>query len=315
MDDLATLNPNSSRVYTNIQGLKELQYNANSDVVKKEVAQQFEAILMQMVMGSMREANKAFSGGLFGSSQMEMYQDIFDKQLSLAMANNNLGFAAMVEKNIDQNRGISEKNPEPYVKAVSVESPNTHPIQSPMIETAALSIDPDDEAQNKKGTFNTPEEFVKKIWSSAKIAAKLIGATPEILIAQAALETNWGKNIIPAGGNGSTHNLFNIKADSSWNNKAVLIDSLEQRNGVLVKEKSHFRSYGSYIESFMDYVTFLKQNNRYTDSLNKAGNPEQFVNALQSAGYATDSNYADKILKIFSSKNFQGLITKLKSIT
>ena len=81
---------------------------------------------------------------------------------------------------------------------------------------------------------------------------------------------------------------------------------------MLVKAKSAFRSYSSYLDSFLDYVKFLRQNDRYSKALNKAPDPEQFVHALQDAGYATDQHYAHKILKIFSSHSFQHLIEKVK---
>jgi flagellar protein FlgJ len=160
--------------------------------------------------------------------------------------------------------------------------------------------------------FSSPEEFVRKLWPLAKFTASFIGGDPEILLAQAALETHWGKNILPSDKGNSSHNLFNIKADNSWAHKTATVASLEQKNGVLVKEKSLFRSYSSYYDSFLDYANFLKQNNRYADALNKALNPEQFVHALQNAGYATDGDYADKILKIFSSPTFKHLIAKVK---
>lgn len=327
MDDMVTQN---ARVYTDIQGLNQLKYNTNSTAVKKEVAQQFEAILMQMVLSSMRSANKAFSSGLFGSSQMEMYQDIFDKQLSLTMSKSGVGFADMIEKNLNHTGGISQSTPVPSPVPSTVERIPESYLAQPipgMLSTPDASgntsknnqdaVVPADAVvlQSKKSHFNSPEEFIKDLWPAAKLAAGLIGASPEILLAQAALETNWGKNVIQRASNVSTHNLFNIKADGNWRSGTATVDSLEQENGVLVKERSSFRSYETFMDSFMDYVKLLKQNSRYSNSLNKATNPEQFVNELQKAGYATDPNYADKIMRIFSSHSFQALVSKIKSIT
>lgn len=314
MDNKMMMN---TRVYTDIQGLQKLKYDSNTAGVKKEVAQQFESILMQMVLSSMRNANKAFSSGMFGSDQMEMYQDLFDKQLSLVMSNSGVGFADMIEKNINQNQSAAlAQTPQATESATTTFkslAPRQNLTEQPEknAEISAIQSTSSSE-QPKKETFKSPEDFVTKLWSAAKYAAKIIGTNPEILLAQAALETNWGKNILPQGKN-STHNLFNIKADSSWDSKITTVQSLEEKNGVLVKEKSNFRSYDSYMESFMDYANFLKQNKRYSESLDNALNPEKFVNSLQNAGYATDQNYADKILKIFSSRSFQNLVTKVKS--
>ena len=79
----------------------------------------------------------------------------------------------------------------------------------------------------------------------------------------------------------------------------------------LVKERSNFRSYDSFKDSFKDYVAFLKNNGRYTEALSKAANPHEFVAALQHAGFATDDRYAEKVLKIFSSQGFKAILAKL----
>ncbi len=310
-----------SRVYTDIQGLQNLKYTKDSSAAKKEVAQQFEAMLMQMVMHSMRDANKAFaSGGLFGGQDMDLYQDMFDKQMSLLMTNSNLGFAKMVETNIN---GMQSSPTEPLETHRMISTPplaNYQPAVSAHLSDSEQNVSMSEKSNspnivNNREKFSSPEDFIKKCWPAAKMAASFIGTSPEILIAQAALETNWGKNVLPQDAKNSSHNLFNIKADSNWLSKTTTVDSLEQKNGVLVKEKSNFRSYDSFDESFLDYSNFLRQNNRYSDALTKAQNPEQFINALQDAGYATDQQYANKILKIFTSQNFKNEVAKVKQMT
>ncbi len=290
-----------TRIYTDLQGLKRLQYEKDGVAAKKEVSQQFESLFMQMVFHSMRDANKALASDLFGGQQMEMYQDMFDKQLSLMLPKGGLGLAELIEKNIDQMQQIP---PELAADHQVTTSPSVSSSQETPVEVAS--------SQSKK--FTTAGDFIKKLWSSAKLAAKAIGAPPELLLAQAALETNWGKSILPQGEKGSSHNLFNIKAGSNWSNKTTQVASLEQRNGILVKEKSDFRSYDSYDESFADYVHLLKENDRYKNALTKAENPRQFTEALQAAGYATDENYAQKIMKIYSSQSFKDLVADVKEI-
>lgn len=300
-----------AKVYTDMDGLGKLRYQAktNPEVAKKEVAQQFEALLMQILLRSMREANKSFASDLFGGDQMALYQDMLDKQMSLIMSESGTGFAKIIEKNMEQQ----------YSKeAQAAKYKNSHVVARMPAGEDTASIKNIEKPQPippqpVQPTFNSQEEFVQGLWGHAKQAANLIGVDPKILLAQAALETNWGKKIITNNQtNDSSHNLFNIKADNSWTKKTAVTDTLEQKNGVLVKEKAAFRSYGSYMDSFMDYAHFLKNNSRYEDALNKATDPKQFVQALQSAGYATDSNYAEKILTIFSSRTFKNLVDKLE---
>lgn len=314
VNDATTYN---SRIYTDIQGLKNLKYEnkSNPEAVKKEVAKQFESILMQMVLTSMRDANKAFaSNDLPGGSQMDMYQDMFDKQLSLMLSHDGMGFAKSVEKNIDQMSSHNIKNPSNDSWAAGVVMHPPHSNDHQVLPDSQGNQHQDYVAVSATNGFASPEEFVKKLWATAKATAHTLGVAPEVLLAQSALETNWGKNILQQHDGASSHNLFNIKAEGNWAKNITTVDSLEQKNGVLVKEKSNFRSYASYIESFSDYANLLKQNTRYSDALNKGSDPSQFIHALQHAGYATDQNYADKILKIYASPMFQGLVAKAKQM-
>lgn len=63
-------------------------------------------------------------------------------------------------------------------------------------------------------------------------------------------------------------------------------------------EKAAFRSYASFDESFNDYVRFLENNPRYTNALDHGGNSERFIHGIHRAGYATDPQYADKVLRV-----------------
>jgi flagellar protein FlgJ len=191
-----------SRVYTDIQGLEQLHLQNKTDhkAAKKEVSQQFEAILMQMVLRSMRDANKTFASDLIGNDQMDFYQDFFDKQLSLIMSNNSNSVAKMIEENIDQNdhsQGISD-TPEPELKpAISNSQEAITGSYQPEIAKMQKAMDVKDipnAAPVKSATeaiekthFDTEESFVKHLWPAAKVAANALGVTPGVLIAQAAL--------------------------------------------------------------------------------------------------------------------------------
>ncbi len=149
-----------------------------------------------------------------------------------------------------------------------------------------------------KRAFSSADEFVNTMMPMAKEAADRIGVDPRYLVAQAALETGWGKSVMRAQDGSSSHNLFGIKTGSSWKGDSARAITSEFRNGAMVKETAEFRSYGSYKDSFHDLVTLLQTNNRYQDVVKSADNPEQFVRELQKAGYATDPDYASKISQI-----------------
>ncbi|MFC6339735.1 flagellar assembly peptidoglycan hydrolase FlgJ [Pseudomonas sp. CCM 7891] len=154
-----------------------------------------------------------------------------------------------------------------------------------------------------KKAFSSQDEFVVSMLPMAKEAAARIGVDPRYLVAQAALETGWGKSVMRQQDGTSSHNLFGIKAGQSWQGAQARAITSEFRNGEMVKETAQFRSYASYRDSFHDLVTLLQSNDRYQEVLKSADNPEQFVRELQKAGYATDPNYASKISQIAKTMN------------
>lgn len=149
-----------------------------------------------------------------------------------------------------------------------------------------------------KRAFSNSDQFMAMMLPLAKDAAARIGVDPAILVAQAALETGWGKSIMRQQDGSSSHNLFGIKATGSWNGAQARAITSEFRDGKMVKETADFRSYDSFADSFHDLVSLLQNNNRYKEVVNSADNPEQFVKELQKAGYATDPDYASKISQI-----------------
>lgn len=154
-----------------------------------------------------------------------------------------------------------------------------------------------------KKAFSSQDEFVSTMLPMARQAAERIGIDPRYLVAQAALETGWGKSVMRQQDGSSSHNLFGIKAGQSWQGAQARAITSEFRNGAMVKETAQFRSYDSYQDSFHDLVTLLQSNERYKEVLKSADNPEQFVRELQRAGYATDPNYANKISQIAKTMN------------
>lgn len=149
-----------------------------------------------------------------------------------------------------------------------------------------------------KKAFADSDEFIATMLPMAEQAAKRIGIDPRYLVAQAALETGWGKSVMRNSDGSSSHNLFGIKASGSWEGDSARAITSEFRDGQFVKETAAFRSYDSYQDSFHDLVSLLQNNARYQDAVKSADNPEQFARELQKAGYATDPNYASKISQI-----------------
>ena len=149
---------------------------------------------------------------------------------------------------------------------------------------------------NLSPTFEQPQDFVTALIEPAKKVQQKLNVPFEVVIAQAALETGWGKKIIQTEQGQSSNNLFNIKADSRWGGDKTTKETLEFEQGNMVKKNEPFRVYSSLNESVNDYINFLSESDRYQGALKQVNNVEQFLQGLQSAGYATDPNYATKIM-------------------
>ena len=277
-------------IYTDLQGLSRLRNLTRQDSARAldEVARQFEALFLQMVLKGGRDSS--FGDPLFGGQQMDFYRDMHDQQLSVELARGGgMGIARML---VEQLGGSSETAGQPA-------SAGQFPVPERLALRAVAPAPASPEAiqPQEPATFDSPQEFVQRLWPDASRAAAELGVSPRVLLAQAALETGWGKKVIQRG-SGSSHNLFNIKADRRWEGEKVGVGTLEYIDGSMVRQQAAFRVYGSYADSFTDYVDFLRSNPRYAEALRKAGDDDAFVTALHQAGYATDPRYADKIRRI-----------------
>ncbi|MBK3866922.1 flagellar assembly peptidoglycan hydrolase FlgJ [Pseudomonas stutzeri] len=151
-----------------------------------------------------------------------------------------------------------------------------------------------------KTRFNSSEEFIATMLPMAEKAAERLGIEPRFLVAQAALETGWGKSMIRQQDGSNSHNLFGIKANG-WKGASATVMTTEYVNGKATREKAGFRAYDSFEQSFDDFVSLLENNDRYRTAIQVAsntGDSERFVKELQKAGYATDPQYARKITQI-----------------
>lgn len=168
------------------------------------------------------------------------------------------------------------------------------PYLAPPVNSTQKPID-----LNIKLTLNSPQDFIDQLLPYAKVAARQLGVNPLVLVAQAAMETGWGKRMVSDNAGNSSNNLFNIKANSAWNGDAIEVSTLEYKNGTPRKELAQFRQYSSVADSFNDYVNLLQNSPRYQSALSVAHDAKQFLRELHGAGYATDPLYSQKIFSLF----------------
>ncbi|WP_394146894.1 flagellar assembly peptidoglycan hydrolase FlgJ [Shewanella atlantica] len=318
---------NSSH-FLDIGGLDSLRSKAQKDdkAALKEVAQQFEGIFVQMLMKSMRDANAVFeSDSPMNSQYTKFYEQMHDQQMSVNLSDKGmLGLADLMVQQLSPQtsnvtpasvlRGDIQRN-EMAQGAVmsravgtlpgkSVNAPGNQPIGqsgSDPLESILTGKSLPSEVTKTEMTFSGPEDFVSKLYPHAEKAAAALGTKPEVLIAQSALETGWGQKMVKRAGGDSSNNLFNIKADKRWHGNKAMVSTLEFEQGVAVKQKADFRVYDDIKQSFDDFVSFVSEGPRYQEAMKKAASPNEFIRALQDAGYATDPNYADKVIKVMKS--------------
>jgi flagellar protein FlgJ len=269
---------------SDFQGLNELKVQAKSDAQQAlpEVAKQFEGIFLQSMLKSMRMGQHFLDeSSPFSGKNQATFQDMLDAQYASNIANSkSIGFASMLAKQLQKTVGGSDhKVPE----AMQMSVKHMSFINEPAKATSSEGID----------------DFVKSIWPKAKEAASVMGLDPKILIAQAALETGWGKFIAKDADGSSSNNLFNVKTGNNKDFESVKVKTTEYIADTPVNMTESFRKYSSVEQSFNDYVSLIKGSERYQSALAHAGNPELYVNELHKAGYATDPMYGNKILAIY----------------
>ncbi len=301
----------TASVYTDLNSLEQLKYKLKGDSVDdlRVVAQQFEAIFIQQMLKSMRDAS--LSEGLFDNDTSDFYVDMLDKQMSLEMSSGRgIGLADVIVQQLSGRMKLGSEDVQP--QSLSPQPAPAEPAATPASQKngddSAIKVEiprankaPHSSAlisSENTSHLTDPQTFIKSLWPLAVNAGQELGVAPQVLIAQAALETGWGQYIAGDGKGNSSHNLFNIKSGSSWQGNTVTLATTELKNGNPVKEYAAFRVYDSYNSSFDDYIALVKHNPRYRQALENAADPQKYMEALQQAGYATDPDYAAKILQI-----------------
>ncbi|WP_375191374.1 flagellar assembly peptidoglycan hydrolase FlgJ [Marinobacter sp.] len=302
-----------AQVYTDFNGLNALKAQARTDkqAALREVARQFESLFLSEMLKSMRKAGDVFAeGNYLNSNQSELYRDMFDNQMSLTMAGGKgSGLAeALVRQLSRQIPGMDGEGDrlaghkatladyDRSLPALSIRLPEQVREVTAMADQVATAAT--EEAAMLPERFESPEHFVRELLPVAQKISRDSGIDPKLMVAQAALETGWGRHMIRGEQGEPSFNLFGIKADHRWQGDSVSITTTEYREGLPMKEQASFRAYPDYEASFRDYVSFLESNPRYREVLAVADQPEVFAERLQQAGYATDPEYGSKIRQI-----------------
>jgi flagellar protein FlgJ len=291
----------------------------NDPAALKEISKKFEAMFVQQMLKSMRDANAVFGeDNVFSSKETEFHQEMMDQQMVLNLTSGEgIGLAKTMFQQMQQLYGHPV---EPGAQSDSIKTlernvrvaPSIKPLASALNETAlsaegSLLKDVSGRTGTKTAVAQTQEEFLTKMKPYAEKAAAELNVSTDVLLAQAALETGWGKHLIHDTKGNNTFNIFNIKA-TGWQGKSVTVNTLENKQGITQQERAGFRQYDDYAQSFADYVSLIKNNTRYKDALAAGGDSKAYAEALQTAGYATDPKYADKIKNILNSDSIRSAV-------
>jgi peptidoglycan hydrolase FlgJ len=310
---------------------QQLQKDSKAGLHK--AAQEFESMFLQMVLKSMRDTVP--QDGLFNSDQTRFYTSMLDQQMAQDLSSKgSMGFAKMLEEQFNRAAGTSvssaapnaanssEPNPTGLSPAAQnllqslqqlKQSPNSSilpgnvpipPSQSPQ---SVLSPQSSNAVQGigsgSRGpgalTSENPADFVNKVWPHAVEVSRVTGIPPQFMVAQAALETGWGRHEMLNPDGAPSYNLFGIKAGKSWPGQSVLTETTEFVSGQETRVTASFKAYGSYAEAFQDYANLLRGNPRYGAVIGSQDGTE-FARRLQQAGYATDPQYAEKLSRIIN---------------
>lgn len=306
------------------QGLERLKQQAGRDPGRAvgEAAQQFEALLLNMMLKSMRQAGG--QEGMFDTEQSKLYTSMFDQQIAQHLAKRGIGLADVMTRQLARQGAASPAAPAAEAAAGARPADSVPASGAAMMQpletrgvanriwlrameagrSAAPATAPSPADAPTPGASPLPvtktREFVDRVWSHAVDAARATGIKPQFMVGQAALESGWGRNEIRGEDGSRTYNLFGVKAGKSWTGPVVEKTTTEYINGVAQKTTAKFRVYSSYAESFKDYASLLMGNRRYAEVIERGQSAEGFARGLQQAGYATDPAYADKLTRIIN---------------
>ena len=276
----------------------------NDPAALKEISKKFEAMFVQQMLKSMRDANEVFGeGDVFSSEEVKFHQDMMDHQMVLNLTSGEgIGLAKAMYQQMQKLYGKSANKESLEVQPLQPSVPNLRPLKSSTAIPEFIA-----KPGTKSSVAKSQEDFLEKMRPHAEKAAAELNVNADVLLAQAALETGWGQHLIHGADGVNTFNVFNIKA-TGWQGKSVAVNTLENRQGVTQQERASFRQYDGYAQSFADYVSLIKNNPRYKNALAAGSDSENYADALQKAGYATDPHYAQKIKSLINSDSIRSAV-------
>jgi flagellar protein FlgJ len=294
----------TSRLALDTKGLGELKQSAKagSPEALKTAATQFEAMFINMMMKSMRDASP--QEGMLDNQQTKMFTSMLDQQMSQNMAKRGVGLADVLIRQL----GAQSANAQALAIGGDQNMPTSNAMPAPagteaLFKTPGALLAPSDmPAASAAGRAQAPHvrAFQERLGADAQAASAATGIPAKFMLGQAALESGWGKREIKNADGSASHNLFGIKAGPGWKGKVATAVTTEYVNGVPQTRMEKFRAYDSYAEGFKDYAKLLANNPRYEKVLANAGDAHSFARGLQNAGYATDPHYATKLSRIIT---------------
>ena len=277
-----------------------MQAKHNPEQATKAVSQQFEAVFLQMVLKSMRDATP--QDGPTDSEQTRMYTSMLDQQLAQSLSAKGTGLADVMLRQLRRNQdaGPGESSTLPAAVGNSMAAPTPKPVLVPAEVSAPTPVSSKPAAS---------QSFLSRMKEHALAASTATGIPARFLLGHAALESGWGKSEIRNTDGSSSHNLFGIKAGGKWKGASVDVTTTEYVDGAPRKMVQKFRAYASYAQAFQDYASLLQNSPRYAAVL-KQSDGAGFAQGLQRAGYATDPRYAEKLTQIINGASLrQTLLT------
>jgi flagellar protein FlgJ len=227
-----------------------------------------------------------------------MFTGMLDQQLVQSVSGRGVGLSEVIAKQLSRSvsTGGAAVSPGKLPAKLSEWLPGVA-ASAPTPQKSTASVLP------SAYTENFQQGFVQRMTPYAVQASQATGVSAPLMMGQAALESGWGRREIRLPDGSNSYNLFGIKATGNWNGKVAAVTTTEYKNGVPHKQVEKFRAYGSYAEAFSDYANMLGNNPRYASVVQNGQGAPAAAQALQRAGYATDPNYADKLVKVMSRIN------------
>lgn len=283
---------NSAGLAVDAKALESLKQQAKTSPQQatRQAAQQFEAMFMNMLLKSMREALP--NSDPLASSAGKTFTGMLDSELAQKLAaGKGLGLADVMVRQLERKPSATPTAASPS----AMSSPTLKPLQAP---AAPLQNPATPAAAAPAGSIQSQKDFVSRMQAPARAVAKESGIPEHFMLGQAALESGWGRREIRTADGGTSHNLFGIKAGRNWTGPTVETLTTEYVNGTPRKVVEKFRAYASYADSFRDYAKLIGNNPRYAEAARSGGDAQVFANRVQAAGYATDPNYAGKLARV-----------------